>query len=95
MRSRTCASSSGIAGGLRRVVRLDDGVDAPPPLLVRHADHRDVGDRRMLAQGRLHLGGIDIGAARDDHVDAPVGDVEIAVRRRASRGRRGCRSRPR
>ena len=33
----------------------------------------------MRVQRRLDLGGIDVHAARDDHVDLPVADVVVAI----------------
>src|SRR5581483_3444540 len=68
--------------GRRRVGlvgRLDDGVHAPAPLVVDQADDDDVGDGGVVDEGALDLGRVHVGAAGDDHVDAPVGDVEEAL----------------
>src|ERR1700730_10057779 len=67
-----------LSGGhwLQLVGRLHDGVDSAAPLLVLQPDDDHVGDAGVLAEGGLHLGLGDIGAAGDDHVDAAVGDVE-------------------
>ena len=50
-----------------------------PHLSLGHADHGDVGDRRVAHQHVLHLGGIDVLAPGHDHVLDPVVDVEVAV----------------
>src|SRR5262249_4469223 len=49
------------------------------PLLVRQADHRDLGDGRMVVQNALHLGRVNVLATRDHHVLQPVGDIKKAV----------------
>jgi hypothetical protein len=44
-------------------------------LLGRYPEDRDVEDARMLLQGGLDLGGVDVHAAGDDHV--VVADVVL------------------
>ena len=39
----------------------------------------DVGDRGMVDQRRFDLGREHVGAAADDQVDAPIGEVQVAV----------------
>jgi hypothetical protein len=48
-------------------------------LVVRHAEHRDVGDRGVSREHALDLGRVDVGAARDDEVGAAVGDEQIPL----------------
>jgi hypothetical protein len=48
-------------------------------MIVLESDHDDVGDLVVLDQRRLHLGGLDVGASTDDHVDAPIGEEQIPV----------------
>ena len=50
---------------------------APP--VVGDADDRDVGDRGVPGQYRLHLGRVDVLAAGDDQVAEPVDDRQVAV----------------
>src|SRR4051812_47432316 len=47
--------------------------------LVGHADHRRLGDRRVLVQDLLDLARIDVVAAADDHVLLAVDDEEVAI----------------
>src|SRR6266567_9374439 len=46
------------------------------PLLVWDANHCRFQDRRMGVQGIFHLGGVDVFAARDDHVLRSIDDVD-------------------
>src|SRR5262245_57739106 len=46
------------------------------PFLVWNAEHRGFMDRRMLEQDRLDFAGVDVLAARDDHVLAAIEDEE-------------------
>ena len=62
--------------GLCHVVRLHHGLDLFAHLLVRHAEHRDVGDRGMGDQHVLGLLRVDVHAARDDHVALAVGEIQ-------------------
>src|SRR6267378_5626452 len=57
----------------------DEGLDGLAPLLVGHADDRDLGHRGMLEQAVLHLDGRDILAARDDDVLLAVGDGDVGA----------------
>src|SRR5689334_8551608 len=57
----------------------DDGLDGLAPPLVRHPDHRDVGDVGMTVKGALDLGGIDVFRATHDHILETVVNVEIAI----------------
>src|SRR5580692_4033970 len=56
-----------------------DGLDRLAPFVVGHADHGDFGDIGVIADRAFDLGGIDVLAARDDHVLDAVVDIEIAV----------------
>src|SRR4029450_3442633 len=56
-----------------------DGLHRLTPTLVGHAYHRDVGPGGMAEQGPPDLGGIDVLAARHDHVLHAVVDVEVAL----------------
>ena len=58
---------------------LDDGLDLLAELVVRDAEHGDVGDLRVRDQHVLGLLRVDVDAARDDHVGLAVGQVEVAV----------------
>ena len=66
-------------GGATSVLDLDDRVDALAPLGVAQTDHHDIGDRRMVDQRGFDLGREHVGAAAEDQIDAPVGEVEVAV----------------
>jgi len=59
--------------------RLDDRDRHLAPVVVGYAEHRRVTHRGMRQQRGLHLGGIDVHAARNDHVDLAVAQVEIAL----------------
>ena len=51
-----------------------------PHALVRHPDRpRSLGDGRVLEQGGLDLGRVDVLSAGDEHVLHPVDDVEVAL----------------
>ena len=70
-----------LPGGRRAAILQDDaGRDRLAEFLVRHADHRRVGHRRMVDQGDLDLLGIDVQPAGHDHVLGAVDEVEIPVR---------------
>ncbi len=60
-------------------IGLDKGGHRLAIDLVRHADHGGVNHVVVADQGALHLLGIDVEAAREDHVLLAVGDIEIAV----------------
>ena len=69
-------------GGLVGILafrQADDGVDLIAPILVRNADHGAFDDGVMLIDGVLHLGRIDVLAARDDHILDPIHDIDKAV----------------
>src|SRR5689334_6893557 len=51
---------------------LDDRLDLLAHVVVGNAEHRDVADPRMGEDLALDLGGIDVHAARDDHVALAV-----------------------
>src|SRR5215510_11624493 len=59
--------------------RLDGGVNALPPVVVGHPEHRHVLDVRVAVQRVLDLRGIDVDARRDDHVALAIADVVEAV----------------
>ena len=65
--------------GCRAGSRLDRGVQALAPCVVRHAEHRDVLHARMAVEHILDLRGIDVDAAGDDHVAHPIADVHEAL----------------
>ena len=46
---------------------------------MRHADHRSVLHGRVRGQRGLDLGGVDVDAARDDHVDLAIGQEEVTL----------------
>src|SRR6266850_7914411 len=52
--------------------------DLSPPG-VRYAEDRRLANRRMLADDRLDLAGVDILPARNDHVLHAIEDVEISL----------------
>ena len=66
-----------------------------PQRLVGHADHRHLGDVGVLQEHVLDLGGEQVLAAADDHLLHPAGDLDVAARVHASRGRRCAASRRR
>ena len=59
--------------------RLDDGKHRLSHVRVGHADHGDVGHRRVPDQRLLDLPGVDVDAAGDDQVGAPVAEVQEAL----------------
>jgi chaperonin GroEL len=63
------------------LARLDDdgGVHLLAPLLVGNPEHRYVEDPRVLLEGGLYLGRIDVHPARDDHVPLAIADVEVPL----------------
>ena len=48
------------------------------PLLVRHADHRRLGDLGVLLEALLDLEGIDVLGVAQDHVPRARVDEEVA-----------------
>src|SRR6266576_3714718 len=58
----------------------DTGHHKLTPLGVRHSEDGGFANRGMLVKDRLDLAGVDVLAARDDHVLQAVQDVEITVR---------------
>ena len=79
MRSRSVAVAPG--------AQHDERLDRLAPLLVGHADHRDLGHRGVLEQAVLDLDRRHVLAAGDDDVLLPVGDRDV-------RRPRGTRRRP-
>ena len=59
--------------------RFDHRLHLLAPVVVRDAEHRGVADRGVRQQGGLDLGRVDVHAARHDHVDLAVAQVEEAV----------------
>src|SRR5215831_5458488 len=59
--------------------RLHDRVNAITEIVVGDPNHGAGGDEWMLLERGLDLGGIDVGASDQNHVGAPVGEIEIAV----------------
>src|SRR5437867_13416719 len=68
-------------GRIRRHAGTQDhaGLHGLAPALVGHADHGAFADRRVRGEHVLDLRGVDVLAARDDHVLQPVVDVQEAV----------------
>ena len=60
------------------VLRHDERREPLSVLLVRHPDHRVVGHLRQFGQRVLHRSGVDVLAARDDHVVGPPDDEQPA-----------------
>src|SRR5436309_6651116 len=62
----------------------DAGARGLAPFRVVDADHRRLGDARAVGEHVLELGGVDVLAARDDHVpgaaDDPVETVLVQAR---------------
>src|SRR5215510_12624125 len=70
----------GVGGERPSRPRLHRRVDALPPVVVRHPEHRHVLDVRVAVQRVFDLRGIDVDARRDDHVALAIADVVEAVR---------------
>src|SRR5664280_3793273 len=68
-----------LGGRLDSLGRLDDRFDLLAPVVVGHAEDGHVADLGKAQQGALDLGGVDIGPARDDHVDLAVAEEQVAV----------------
>ena len=60
-------------------VKYHHPVDCLAPPLVRHADHRHLGDGRVLGEHPFHHGRVDVLPTRDDHVFDSVSNVQVAV----------------
>jgi hypothetical protein len=54
------------------------GVSRLAPTLVGHSDHRDLPDRRVLGEARLHLRWVDVLPARDEHLLRASGQCDEA-----------------
>ena len=65
-----------VGGEGRAGARLDGGVDALAPVVVGHAEDGGVLDLGVAVKHVLDLGGVDVDAARDDHVALAVADVD-------------------
>src|SRR5262249_26239204 len=63
----------------RAVAAHDRGRDDLAPARVRYAEHRRLGDGRMLEEAALDLGGEHVLAAALDHLLHAAGDVEEAL----------------
>ncbi|KAH2818438.1 hypothetical protein KXV85_003715, partial [Aspergillus fumigatus] len=68
-----------LLAGPGHVVRLHHRLHLLAHLLVRHAEHGDVGHRGMPDQHVLGLLRVDVHAAGDDHEGGAVGEVEEVV----------------
>ena len=64
---------------LHAMLENDDGMHSLAPLVAWDPDHRDLGHGRMRGDGVLHLDGVHVLSAGDDHVLHPVGQVQEAV----------------
>ncbi len=75
------ASSSPVSSGPGPAPgdRFDHRLDFFAPVVVRDAEHGDVGHRRVAGKLGLDLGRVDVHPARDDHVAAPVAQEQVAV----------------
>src|SRR5258708_12303938 len=58
----------------------DTGHHKLTPLGVRYSEDRGFANRGMLVKNRLDLAGVDVLAARDNHVLQPVQDLQIPIR---------------
>ena len=74
--------------GLDALGRLDHRLDLLAPVLVGDAEDGGVAHLGVREQHVLDLGRVDVGAARDDHVDLAVAQEEVAVLVDAGRRRR-------
>ena len=75
-----CSRQNAItSSGLSSTVGHDDRGDDLAVLVVRQPDHRHLGDVRMADEDRFDLGRVDVRAAGDHEVLAPVDHVEVAV----------------
>ena len=68
-----------VGGDVRPRLFDHRGLDRLAPCLVRDADHRHVGNRRMAEQGAFDLCRIDVLAAGNDHVLHAVVNIDVAV----------------
>src|SRR2546428_1412483 len=66
-------------GRLLAGLERDKSVDPLPFEVVRHTDYGSLGDRRMPAQGSLHLRRAQAMAGDVNHVIHPAGDPIVAV----------------
>ena len=73
-KARTSSASTTRPGS-----RLEHGGHPLPPLVVWQSDDGAVANSRVLHQGLLVLGAVDVEAPGDDHVLGPVHDEEEAV----------------
>src|ERR1700704_5725950 len=60
-------------------MQADPGTELLAVFGVRHAEDLDIGDLGMGVEELLHLAGIDVLAAADDHVLDPADDVAITL----------------
>src|SRR4051794_16900269 len=67
-----------LVGVLARL-ELHERLRALAPLLVRHGDDRDLGDRRVAHDRLLDLDARDVLPARDDDVLGAVAQLDVAV----------------
>ena len=67
-------------GGALALGQHDEGLGPLTPLLVGHADHRRLDDRRVRHDGLLHLDRRDVLATGDDDVLGAIAQLDIAVR---------------
>ena len=68
------------ARGIGGVPQLDGALHHFAEIGVGHADHGGVGDGGMAQQHALDLGRVDVHAARQDEIGAPVAEIEKALR---------------
>ncbi len=66
-------------GAAAPVAQLDDRLDLLAPVVVRHAEDGDVGDRGVGVDHGLDLGRVDVHAAGDDHVALAIAEEQEPV----------------
>ncbi len=68
-----------LLGGCRTGTQHDHRLDRLAPPLRRHGDDGDVGDRRVIGEDALDLGGVDVLPTRYDHVFEAVAQEDVAL----------------
>src|SRR5229473_3397857 len=68
-----------LSGDVHALLQNHTGSHQFTPLRIRYSEYGCLAHRRMGEKDGLHLSGIDILAARDDHVLRPVQYVEVTI----------------